>query len=63
MISPTTGFAGGTPCVLRQGVPEEISKLNTGTYDYDSDSDLEEDVAMDGQEKEKGSEPEDIPEA
>jgi hypothetical protein len=37
------GLTNGTPCDLREDVPEEINKLDASTFDYEDDSDLEDD--------------------
>jgi hypothetical protein len=41
VLSVKTDFSGGTSCNIREDVPEEIDKLNADSFDYDSDSDLE----------------------
>ncbi|KAJ3562787.1 hypothetical protein NP233_g9359 [Leucocoprinus birnbaumii] len=43
LLSQDTGFSTGTPCDLLEDVQEELAKLNADTFDYDSDSDLEDD--------------------
>jgi hypothetical protein len=43
VLSPESGFTNGTPCDLHSDVPEEIEKLDADLYEYDEDSDLEED--------------------
>ncbi|KAF9441840.1 hypothetical protein P691DRAFT_536473 [Macrolepiota fuliginosa MF-IS2] len=46
LLTPGTGFTNGTPCDLRQNVPEEVAKLDPDAFEYDSDSDLEDDEEM-----------------
>jgi hypothetical protein len=53
VLSSDTGFASGTPCNLRESVPEEIAKLDADSFDFDSDSDLEDDEEEPG-ENDKG---------
>jgi hypothetical protein len=43
VLSPESGFTNGTPGDLHSDVPEEIEKLDADLYEYDEDSDLEED--------------------
>ncbi|KAJ3562784.1 hypothetical protein NP233_g9357 [Leucocoprinus birnbaumii] len=45
MLSQDTGFSKGTPCDLLEDVPEEMRKLEADSFDHDSASDLEEEVA------------------
>ncbi|KXN80752.1 hypothetical protein AN958_07860, partial [Leucoagaricus sp. SymC.cos] len=41
LLSAESDFAGGSACDIFQEVPEEIAKLDPDVYDYDDDSDLE----------------------
>ncbi|KAJ3569233.1 hypothetical protein NP233_g5179 [Leucocoprinus birnbaumii] len=41
MVSLEATEARGTPCDLRDDVPEEITRLDAEAFDYDDDSDLE----------------------
>ncbi|KAJ3573689.1 hypothetical protein NP233_g2262 [Leucocoprinus birnbaumii] len=41
LLSPQTEFQAGTQCNIRDQVSEEIAKLDPDSYDYESDSDLD----------------------
>ncbi|KXN89438.1 hypothetical protein AN958_05600 [Leucoagaricus sp. SymC.cos] len=41
LLSSETEYTTGSPCDLRADVPEEIAKLDTSAFMYDSDSDLD----------------------
>jgi hypothetical protein len=43
VLASKGGLTNGTSCDLRDDVPEEINKLDASAFDYEDDSDLEDD--------------------
>lgn len=54
LLSQDTGFSNGAHCDILQEVPEEIAKLKVDTFDYESDSDLEDDRTVDKGKRKEG---------